>query len=186
MAQTISLMVPTQSQIRSKAFAMSMNKEALTGTNLAYSTRSMALVWMLDAPETGADYMFSFEGGICRSGQTSASATNCRMHNRIQGASNDRLACRGGEFRDDLNAPSLERYFRGRNAPYSLNDADNLLKSQQMRPPSDHNPRLALSVGRAQQEGPAPCRCEPNIKERRVLVAATCEHNFGGGTGRMR
>jgi hypothetical protein len=111
MAQTISLMVPTQSQIRSKAFAMSMNKEALTGTNLAYSTRSMALVWMLDAPETGADYMFSFEGGICRSGQTSASA---------------------------------------------------------------------------QQEGPAPCRCEPNIKERRVLVAATCEHNFGGGTGRMR
>jgi hypothetical protein len=48
MDQTISLMAPAQAQIRPKAFAMSMNKDALTGTNLAVSTRSMALVWMLD------------------------------------------------------------------------------------------------------------------------------------------
>jgi hypothetical protein len=54
MTQTISLMVPTQAQIRPKAFAMSMNKEALTGTNLAFSTRGIALAWMLDIPEAGA------------------------------------------------------------------------------------------------------------------------------------
>jgi hypothetical protein len=32
MVQTISLMEPAQTQIRPKAFAMSMNKEVLTGT----------------------------------------------------------------------------------------------------------------------------------------------------------
>jgi hypothetical protein len=44
----------------------------------------------------------------------------------------------GGEFRDGLHAPCLERYFRG---------LDNPLKSQQMRPPSERitNPLLALS-----------------------------------------
>jgi hypothetical protein len=41
MAQTISLMVPAQAQIRSKAFAMSVNKEALSRTDLPFSTRSM-------------------------------------------------------------------------------------------------------------------------------------------------
>jgi hypothetical protein len=50
------------------------------------------------------------------------------------------------EFGDDVKAPSPERYFWVRNAPYSLNDPDNLLKLQQMRPPSERtiNPRLAL------------------------------------------
>ena len=49
------------------------------------------------------------------------------MQGRTQRASNDRLACGAGEFRDDndLNALSLETYFRGRNAPYSLNDPGN-------------------------------------------------------------
>jgi hypothetical protein len=146
MAQTISLMVPTQAQIRSKAFAMSMNKDALTGTNLAVSTRSMALAWMLDVQEAGADCMFSFEERICRNSRTSVSATVGRMQGRTQRAANDRLACAGGQFRGDLNAPSLERYFRARNAPYSLDDPGNSLKSQRMRPPSERtiNPRLAL------------------------------------------
>jgi hypothetical protein len=54
MAQTISLMVPAQAQIRPKAFAMFMNKESLTGARLAFSTHSMALAWMLDVPEAEA------------------------------------------------------------------------------------------------------------------------------------
>jgi hypothetical protein len=105
MAQTISLMVPAQVQIRPKAFAMSMNKEALTGTNLAFSIRSMTLAWMPDVPEAGADCMSSFEEKICRNGQTSAPATVGRIQGRTRRVSNDRLACGGGEFRDDLNAP---------------------------------------------------------------------------------
>jgi hypothetical protein len=113
-----------------------MNKEALTGTNLAFSSRSMTPAWMLDVPEAGADCMFSVEGRICRKGQTSVSATIGWMQRRTQSASNDRLACGGGEFRDDLNALCLESYFRGRNV-YSLNDPGNPLKSQQMRPPSE-------------------------------------------------
>jgi hypothetical protein len=38
-----------------------MNKEALTGINLPSSTRSVALAWMLEVPDAGADCMFSFE-----------------------------------------------------------------------------------------------------------------------------
>jgi len=53
MAQTISLMVPAQAKIRSKAFPMPMNKEALSPTDLLFSTRSMALAWMLDVPAAG-------------------------------------------------------------------------------------------------------------------------------------
>ena len=136
MAQAISLMVPTQAQIRSEAFVMSMNTEALTGTNLAFLTRSVTLAWMLDVLETGADCMFSFEERICRNGQASVPATVGRMQGRTQSVSNDRLACGGGEFRD-LHAPSLEMYFRARNAPYSLTDRCNHLKSQQMRAPSE-------------------------------------------------
>jgi hypothetical protein len=97
----------------------------------------MALAWMFDVSEAGADCMFSIEEKICRNGQTLVLGTAGRMHDRTEGASHDRLACRGGEFRDDLNAPSLERYFRARNAPYSLDDPGNPLKSQQMRPPSE-------------------------------------------------
>lgn len=50
------------------------------------------------------------------------------------------------EFGDDVKAPSPERYFWVRNAPYSLNDPDNLLKLQQMRPPSERtiNPHLEI------------------------------------------
>ena len=81
--------------------------------------------------------MFSFEERIFRNGRTSVSATVGRRQSRTQGASNDRLACGGGEFRDDLHAPSLERYFRARNAPYSLDDPGNTLKLQQMRAPSE-------------------------------------------------
>jgi hypothetical protein len=144
MAQTVSLIVPAQAQIRPKAFAMSMNKNALRGINLAFSTRSVALAWMLEVPEAGTNLHFLFEERICRNGQTSVSATVGQVQGRTQRASKDRLACRAGEFRDDLNAPSLERYFRRRNAPYSLNDLDNPLKSQQMRAPSE---RVASGKG---------------------------------------
>ena len=113
-----------------------MNNEALAGTNLAFSTPSIALVWMLDVPEAGADWMFSIEERICRNGQTSGSAAVGRMLGRTQGASHDRLACGGRRLRDDLNALSLHRYFCGRNAFYPLNDQGNPLISQQMRPPS--------------------------------------------------
>jgi hypothetical protein len=78
--------------------------------------------------------MFWFEGRICEYGQTSVSATNGWMQGRTQRASNDRLACGGDEFRDDLNAPSLESYFRGRNAPYSLNDPSNPYRNKCDRP----------------------------------------------------
>jgi hypothetical protein len=112
---------------------MSANKEALTGTNLVFP----ALAWAFDVPEAGADCMFSIEEKIGRSGQTSVLGTSGRMHGRTERASHDRLACGEVEFWDDLNAPSLQRYFRDRNAPYSLNDLDNPLKSQQMRAPSE-------------------------------------------------
>jgi hypothetical protein len=68
--------------------------------------------------------MFPIEERICRNGQTSVPATVGRMQGRTQRVSNDRLACGGGEFRGDLNATSLERYFQGRNAPYSLDDPE--------------------------------------------------------------
>ena len=135
MAQAINLMKPAQALIRPKAFAMSMNKEALTGTDLAFSTRGMALAWMLDVPEAGTDYMVSIER-ICRNGRTSVSATIGRMHGRPQRAPHE-----GGRVRDDLNEPSLQRYFGGRNAPYPLNDPGNPLKTQQMRPPSERTRR---------------------------------------------
>ena len=147
MAQTISLMEPAQAQIRPKAFGMSMNNEAHAGTNLAFSTPSIALVWMLDVPEAGADWMFSIEERICRNGQTSGSAAVGRMLGRTQGASHDRLACGGRRLRDDLDAPSLHRYFCGRNAFYPLNDQSNPLISQQMRPPSGRTcPRLTIRI----------------------------------------
>jgi hypothetical protein len=130
-------MEPAEAQIRPKAFGMSMNSEALAGTNLAFSTPSIALVWMLDVPEAGADWMFSIEERICRNGQTSGSAAVGRMLGRTQGASHDKLACGGRRLRDDLNAPSLHRYFCGQNAFYPLNDQGNPLISQQMRPPSE-------------------------------------------------
>jgi hypothetical protein len=112
---------------------MSANKEALTGINLAFPT----LGWVFDVPEAGADCMFSIEEKIGRSGQTSVLGTIGWMHGRTERASHDRLACEEAEFWDDLNAPSLQRYFRGRNAPYPLNDLDNPLKSRQMRAPSE-------------------------------------------------
>jgi hypothetical protein len=88
--------------------------------------------------------MLSIEESICRNGQTSVSASIARLQGRTQRAFNDRLACGGGELRDDVRY--LERYFRGRNAPYSLNDIGNPLKSQQMRAPSERtiNPQSAL------------------------------------------
>jgi hypothetical protein len=86
--------------------------------------------------------MFSFEERICRNGQTSVSAPVGQMQGRTRRASNDRLACGAGGFRDDLNAPSLERYFRALNAPYFLNDPGNHLKSQQMRPPSERTKQV--------------------------------------------
>jgi len=45
--------MPAQAKIRSKAFPMPMNKEALSPTDLLFSTRSMALAWMLDVPAAG-------------------------------------------------------------------------------------------------------------------------------------
>lgn len=81
--------------------------------------------------------MFSFEEGICRNGQTSVPATVGRLRDRTQRASNDRTAFGGGEFRNGLNAPSLERHFCARNAPYSSSDPGNLLKLQQMRATSE-------------------------------------------------
>src|SRR5262245_37177266 len=141
MAQTIRLMAPAQAQIRPKALAMSMNKEALTDTNLASSTLSIALASMLDVPEARADCTFSIEERICRNGRTSVSAIIGRMHSRNLRASHDRLACGGREFRHDLNASSLQ-------SCGSLNDQGNPLNSQQMRPPSERTrkPRLALKL----------------------------------------
>jgi hypothetical protein len=74
MAQTISLMEPAQAQIRPKAFEMSINKEGPTGTNLAFPTLSVALAWMFDVPEAGADCMFSIEERISRGDRNTASA----------------------------------------------------------------------------------------------------------------
>jgi hypothetical protein len=82
MAQTISLMVPAQARIEPKAFAMSMNKEALTGVRTS-RFRLAAWLWLgrLTDRRAGADCMFWFEEAICRNGQTSVSAPSvgCRV-----------------------------------------------------------------------------------------------------------
>jgi hypothetical protein len=129
-----------------KVFAMAMNKGALTGTNLAFSTRSSALDWTLDVPEAGADCMVSFEERTCPNGQMSSPAAVGWLQARTQRASNDRLERDGGMFRDDLNAPSLEKYLWAGNAPYAVKDCGKALKSQEMSAPSERtiNPRLAL------------------------------------------
>jgi hypothetical protein len=146
---------------------MSTNKEALTGTNIAFSTRSMAPAWMLDLPEAGADRMFSFEERICRNGQTSVSATV-----GPQRASNERLACGEGEFRDDLNATSLERHFSVRNAPYAVKDRSNPVKSQKMRPPlrADHEPAFSAEIAQAKRMN----RSESS--KARTLPRGTCRY----------
>jgi hypothetical protein len=135
MAQT---MVPAQAQIRPEALQMSKNNEAITGMSFAFSIRSMPSAWMLDVPKSGADCSFAVEERICRSGQASIPATVLgRMQRGNQKGSNDMFAFGDVNYREDLKDPSLERYFRGRNAPYAVKDRDNPLKSQQMRPPSE-------------------------------------------------
>jgi hypothetical protein len=48
-----------------------------------------------------------------------------------------RVRTGGAGFWDDLKATPLERHLWARNAPYSLNDIGNPLKSQEMRAPSE-------------------------------------------------
>jgi len=106
---------------------------------------SMTLVWTLDIPNAGAGCMFSIEDRIWDGQRASSSDTVGRMLFRSQGALRW-VRARGVGFGDDVKAPPPERYFWVQNAPYSLNDPDNLLKLQQMRPPSERtrSPRLAL------------------------------------------
>jgi hypothetical protein len=89
---------PAQTVIRTKAIVLSIDTAARTGTNLAFSNRSMAPIWMPVVPEAGADRMFSIEGSICRGDQrTSVSAAAGRMLGQSQRASPTRFACGKGE-----------------------------------------------------------------------------------------
>jgi hypothetical protein len=137
MAQTISLMEPAQAQIRPKAFEMSINKEALTGTNLAFPTLSVALAWMFDVPEAGADCVFSIEERISRGDRNTASATVGRMLSRSQRAFPTQSAHGKGEVVVTAKRLPLQRYLWARNAPYALKDRGNLLKLHEMRAPSE-------------------------------------------------
>src|SRR5258707_15549668 len=86
MAQTISLMEPAQAQIQPEAFEMSINKEALTGTNPAFPTLGVALAWMFDVPEAGADCQFSIEKRIAGGERNTAAANVGRKIRRSQKA----------------------------------------------------------------------------------------------------
>jgi hypothetical protein len=79
--------------------------------------------------------MFSIEEKICRNGQTSILGTVGRMLSRSQRAFPTRFARGKGEVVATPKVPPLQRYLWARNAPYSLNDLDNPLKSQEMRTP---------------------------------------------------
>jgi hypothetical protein len=140
MAQTI---VPAQAQAGS--FAMFKNNEAITGSSFAFSTRSMPPAWTLDVPEQGADCSFPVGEGIGRSGQASIPATVVgRMRGGNQRGSNDTFAFGDVSNRNDLNDPSLERYLRARNAPYSLGDLGNLLESNRNGAPSERTKDISL------------------------------------------
>lgn len=78
--------------------------------------------------------MFSIGERACQNGQALVAATVGRTHGRTHRLSPDRL---GNECLDDLDAPSLQSYLCSRNAPYSLNDPCNWLRSQQMPAPSE-------------------------------------------------
>src|SRR5207248_1076374 len=90
---------------------------------------SMAVVWTFNVPDAGTRRVFSIEDRIWDGHRTSALGTSWGVSRQIR--------ARGGGLGDDLQAAPLERYFWGRNAPYSLNDPGNPLISQQMRPPSE-------------------------------------------------
>jgi hypothetical protein len=98
----ISLTVPAQAQIRPKAFAMSMNKETLTGTCLALSARSVAFAWMLDVPGAVADCRLSLKRGSARTARRrhQPPSVGCRVEPREPPATGSHA---GGEFRDDLS-----------------------------------------------------------------------------------
>jgi hypothetical protein len=114
---------------------MSKNNEAITGTGFVFSTLSMPPTWMFDAPEPGADCSFAVEEKDLP--ERSDVDTSHYRQGGSQRGSNDRLAFEEVSSRDDLNDPSLERYFRGRNAPYYLNDPGNLLKLLKNGAPSE-------------------------------------------------
>src|SRR5258707_13011895 len=106
MAQTISLMEPAQAQIQPEAFEMSINKEALTGTNLAFPTLGVALAWMFDVPEAGADCLFSIEERISGGDRKTASPTVGRRLSRSQTASPARARrATGGGVRSPTGLP---------------------------------------------------------------------------------
>lgn len=118
---------------------MSKTDEAITGTSFAFSIRSMPSASMLDVSKPEADCSFAVEERICRSGQAPIPAI---VVDRMQRGSNDMFAFGDVNYWEDLNDPSLERYFGGRNAPYPLNDPSNPLKLQEMRPPSERTKRV--------------------------------------------
>jgi hypothetical protein len=78
-----------------------------------------------------------FEGMSCKKDRSSVSATVGWMRSRPEGASDEWPGCWAGEFRNHLNATSLEKHFSIRNAPYCLGDSGNQLKLQQNGAPSE-------------------------------------------------
>jgi hypothetical protein len=95
---------------------------------------STTLVWA--APDGGAGRMFSIDDMIWDSQRRPVSAAVGRMLGQGRVTSRP-VRTRGDGFGDDLKAALLERHFWARNAPYTLTDPSNPLKSQQMRPPSE-------------------------------------------------
>ena len=85
--------------------------------------------------------MLSIEDMVWNSQRTSVSAAVGRTPAQSQGAS--RQVCTRGCGLWDLEASPLQRHFWARNAPYSLNDPGNHLKSLQMRAPSERTKRIS-------------------------------------------
>jgi hypothetical protein len=82
-----------------------------------------------------------FEGMSCKKDRSSVSATVGWMRSRPEGASDERPGCGAGEFRNHLNATSVEKHFSTRNAPYCLCDSSNGLKLRQNGVPSERTKR---------------------------------------------
>ena len=102
----------------------------------------MAVVWTLNVPDAGTGRVFSIEDRIWDHQGIPVSTAVGRMLSASRAP--QQLGGRGGRFGDDLIAALRQTYFCGRNAPYSLNDPDNTLKSQKMRPPSERTISQAI------------------------------------------
>jgi hypothetical protein len=95
----------------------------------------MAVVWTCNVPDAG-NRVFSIEDRIWDGQRTSISATVGRTLGTSRGT-------RAGGLGDNFKAASPQRHFWARNAPYAVKDRDNLLKSQQMRPPSERTTAIS-------------------------------------------